>query len=176
MKKPKISDTPDNALQCFIASFINKNIDNKLEKIGISKGLISFAIPNFGIQFKCRTEGQLIEMEFAAFFSLLEFVTTKLTDEKISSVQVFSSLPHFIFALSENFNLMKADSPYRKLLQNYSRKLVISVGYVKPIHNEALKSPSMYPSLPQDKKIHLKFSEKELFKTEFKTIQRGIKF
>lgn len=175
MENKDKQDIPHDALKCYISSFIKPKIDANLERYGVSKGMLAFAIPNFGVQFKCRTSGKLLEMEFAAFFALLEFLTSKLSDEKISKVHVLSSLPHFIFSFGGNSDLLKSGSPYRKILEGYSKKLIISVGYVKPQLNDALKPASSFPALPREKKINLKLSKSELFKTEFKSIQRGIK-
>ena len=61
------------------------------------------------------------------------------------------------------------------MLENYSKDFSISIGYTKPIDNIALVSPSEYPSLPEGKKIELKFTDKELLKSTFKPFQKGLK-
>jgi hypothetical protein len=171
------TDTPKNndCVTCYISSKINRNIDSELEKIGISKGIISFAVPNYGIQFKCRSEGLEIDMEFAAFFSLLEFIVTKMKNEKIRKVHINSSMPHFVFAFTGMSEYLKENSPYKKLLSEYSKKMIITIGYVKQILNDSVKSPSLYPSMPKDKSIKLDFDKSEMFKKEFKSIQKGIR-
>ena len=175
MENKDKNGVPNDVLKCYISSFIKPKIDADLERYGIAKGMLAFAIPNFGVLFKCRTEGKLLEMEFAAFFALLEFLTTKLNEEKITKVHVLSSLPHFIFSVSGSSNFMKANSSYRQILERYTRKLIISVGYIKPQQNEALKPASLFPILPLEKKININMSKSEFFKTDFKSIQRGIK-
>ena len=83
-------------IRCYVAAFTNARIDSFLEDNGFSKGMICFAIPAYGIMFRCRTEGRLIDLEFSALFSLLEFVKSKLAEEKIRSLQVFSSNPEHV--------------------------------------------------------------------------------
>lgn len=176
MKNNKKIDKNNYNLVCYISSFINNKIDKKLEEHGISKGVVSFSIPNYGIQFRCRTGGMQLEMEFIAFFSLLEFIKTKLKDEKIRKVHVVSSLPHFVFAFTGGSDFLKNNSSYRNLFLEYSKVMTISIGYIKSIQNDALKSPILHPSLPKDKEIKIDIPDSEMFKTEFKSIQKGISF
>ena len=115
--------------------------------------MICFAIPAYGILFRCRTEGALIELEFSAFFSLLEFVSTKLKDEKVGSVQVCSSNPHLVFSFSKVSTRMAPGSAHRQLLAKYSKAMTISVAYVKPPENKALLSPAEYASVPANQTV-----------------------
>lgn len=98
-----------------------------------------------------------------------------MKNEKVQNIQVLSSNPHFIFAFSSYSDKLKKGTMYRQLLDQYAKEIQISVGYVKPLSNKALVSPSDYPSLPKDKKMELDFKMDELLKTEFKPLQKGIK-
>ncbi len=161
--------------KCFIASFMHPDQDLYLQKQGISNGLISFSIPNLGILFRCIGEGDMLSMEFSTFFSLLEFLQTKLKDEKINKIHVFSSNPRFVFSFSSYSNLLKAGTTYRQMLDSCLKKMSIQVGYVKPQNNQALSSTADYPSIPTDKIVDLAVSKDELSKIEFKPLQKGIK-
>lgn len=161
--------------KCFIASFIYPSQDTVLLSHGVSNGLISFAIPNLGVIFRCLGEGDAFNMEFSTFFSLLEFLQTKLKDEQIKTVQVLSSNPHFVFSFSTYSDSLKEGTVYRQLLNSYMKKLSIQVGYVKPQNNQALYSTADYPSIPTNKTVDLTLSKEELSKTEFKSLQKGIK-
>jgi len=108
-------------------------------------------------------------------FALLEFINTKLKDEKIRSVQVHSSNPELVFAFTENSPHMREGSPRRLLLNEYARKTKIAVGYVKPTDNRALISPAEYPSLPADRRVALDLDSRDLKKIDFKPFQTGVK-
>lgn len=163
------------SLKCYISAFANSKLDTFLESNGFSKGMVCFAIPAYGILFRCRTQGSLINLEFSAMFSLLEFIKTKLEGEKIKSVQVYSSNPELVFAFSENSPHMKKGGSRRMLLNEYAKLMRIAVGYIKPVDNRALISPAEYPSLPKDKTVSLSIDAADLKKTEFKPFQKGVK-
>ena len=165
----------DKKTNCYISSFEHRSMDPILAAQGISKGIISFAVPDFGVLFRCQSEGNIVDMEFSAFFSLLEFIRSKLKNEKIQSVQLFSSNPHFVFSFSSYSDRLKEGTAYRQLLNEFTKVMTVSVGYIKPLSNKALISPADYPSIPQDKNVRIAFSQEELHKTEFKPIQKGVK-
>jgi len=162
-------------IKCYIAAFQNPKIDNFLENNGFSKGVLSFAIPDYGIQFRCRADGELIELEFAAFFTLLKFLVGKLEDQKIKKVIVNSSNPEFIFSFTGKTKHLQPRSTYRQMLEEFARKININVGYIKPVDNKALISPADYPALPEGKKINISFDTNDLEKIDFKSFQKGIK-
>ena len=168
-------DKAKRPLRCYIAAFTNASLDPFLESRGFSKGMVCFSIPDYGILFRCRTRGNSIDLEFGAMFSLLEFIKTKLTNEKIKSIQVFSSNPELVFAFTEKSPHMKKGSARRSLLDQYAKLMKIAVGYTKPVDNRALVSPAEYPSLPKDKNLDLEFDRTELGKTELKPFQKGVK-
>ena len=165
----------DKVTKCYISSYLFPNQDKVLQEQGISNGLISFAVPDFGVIFRCVGEGDTLQMEFSTFFSLLEFLLTKLKDENIKSVQVFSSNPHFVFSFSSYSEYLKEGTAYRQLLDSFMKKMSIQVGYVKPQSNQAFYSTADLPSIPTGKKVDLAMSKEELTKTEFKPLQKGIK-
>ena len=163
-------------IKCFIASYLHPDQDPVLKEHGISNGLISFAIPNFGVVFRCLGEGDILTMEFSLFFSLLEFIQTKLKDENIKSIQVLSSNPHFVFSFSKYSEALKDGTAYRQLLDKYMKKMSIQIAYVKPQRNQALSSIVDFPSMPTNKKVELAVNKDELSKVEFKPLQKGLKF
>ena len=168
--------TQKKITKCFIASYVHPEQDPVLEKHRISNGLISFTIPNYGVVFRCIGEGDLLTMEFSLFFSLLEFIQTKLKEEKIEAVQVVSSNPQFIFSFSTYSDALKEGTAYRQLLNNYMKKISIQVAYVKPQNNQALSSIADCPSMPKHKTVGLAINKEELSRIEFKAVQKGLKF
>lgn len=162
--------------KCYIASYAYPKQDSVLKQHGISGGLICFSIPGLGIAFRCLAQGENLKMEFSTFFSLLEFIQTKLKNENIKSVEVHSSNPQFVFAFSSYSDFLKEGTTYRHLLNSYMKTFSIQIKYVKPQLNQALYSASDFPSLPVDKKIDMEMNKEEMNKIEFKPFQKGIKF
>ena len=171
-KKPE----NDKKVICYIASYRIRELDPFLAKNGFYPGMLLFSIPDYGIIYRCRVSGEFLEMEFAAFFALIQFVRTDLKGEKINGLEVISSMPEFIFSFTEHSPFMKKDSAHKKLLIELCRDITIGVKYVSIKENKALISAADYPSVPEPKKVKLAFNKKELSKTSFQQFQKGIRF
>jgi len=160
-------------LKCYVAAIRNASVDAVLDEKGFSNGLITFAIPDYGVLFRCRAEGMLIDLEFGAFFALLEFIGANLGSEKIRSLNVVSSDPQFVFAFDGRSRLLAGNSERQRLLKEYSLKYKLSISYLESISNRALWPPSEYPSLRQANAVRLEKSEKDFSKQRFLPFQKG---
>lgn len=163
-------------VKCYVAALRNQKIDSILECHGFAKGVISFAIPDYGILFRCRTEGSLIDLEFVALFALLEFLKTRLKDEKLNNILILSSNPEFIFSFAGNSGHLEPGTARRRLLDEFASMAKLAVRYIKGVENKALVSPADCPSMPIDQNISLKPSTGDSEKSEFKPFQRGVEF
>jgi len=162
-------------LTVFISSYQIPKLDPFLEKNDFCDGMILFSVPEFGILFRCRAEGELIDMEFAAFFALLKFITTDLKKEKIREVIICSSNPEFVFSFAGNSPNLKADSSRMQLVKDYQKKMSIKIGYIKPLKNKSLISAADYPSMPKEYNVLLNKEKSGLNKPSFKPFQKGIR-
>lgn len=167
----KSANKPQKA---FIASYLISDMDPFLRRHGFLQGMILFAIPDLGVLFRCRATGNRVDMEFAALFSMLRFLKTRLKSPKVKEVKVLSSDPEFLFAFSGKSKHLRKGSERLRLLQEYSKKLKIEVGYIKISKNKALISTADYPSAPADSSIKLFHDKSEPVRTTFKPFQKGI--
>ena len=136
--------------------------------------MILFSIPELGIVFRCRAEGKLIDLEFAAFFALLKFVETKLSGQKVRAIRVMSSNPEFLFAFTQSGDLSQMTAERKAILTEYRKKMQIEIAYVTPRDNEALVSVANCPPLPASKQIKLPRNP-DSDRPEFKPFQTGLK-
>jgi len=166
---------PDGPVKCYIAGFHHPQMDPFYESNGFARGITLFAIPSHGILFKCRVDGDRTDLEFAAFFALLRFISTKLKDEKIKQVMVLSSDPEFVFSFAGRGRHIGKGSARDRLLREHSQNFKISVSYVQPQNNAALTPLADFPSIPRDRKPVLRPDTDDQNRHEFKPIQRGIK-
>jgi len=164
-----------SSLRCYIASTKSDHIDPFLEREGFGHGLVMFAAPEIGLMFRCRAEGEHIDLEFGAFFSLLKFLKTYLVKDAVSELFVYSSNPEFVMSFRPNSRLLAKGSTREVLLREYLRDYRIQVGFVEPQNNRCLISPIEYPSLPEGFKTVLKPNVRSDKRTEFKPFQRGIR-
>lgn len=164
-----------DGVKCFVVGLKPKSIDPALEARGVVGGLVVFAIPELGILFRCRADGELIDLEFGALFALLKFVKTKLTDRKVKQLHIFSSNPEFVFSFAGNSRHLQPGSNRMKLLAGFNREFQMAVSFIDAIKNQALVSPADYPSMPDSRSVKLSPDKPESSKPRFEPLHRGIK-
>ena len=183
-RKEKMNVVPDPAagksrkkrvLECHIGSFHNSRIDPVLEANGFTHSLVSFAIPTLGILFKCRAEGGILELEFAAFFALMKFLRNRLKQEKIRNIRVSSSNPEFVFAFTPGSPHLAEGSARRRMMTEYVKGYDVSISYVEHHRNKTRTALPDYPSLPEGKRPVIMPDFGDERKTSFRPFQRGIK-
>lgn len=168
-------DNPNPLVHCYIASVVNSEIDSFLEREGFGHGLVMFSVPDFGLMFRCRAEGTMIDLEFGAFFSLLKFLKTYLLPGAARSLIVYSSNPEFVLSFQPNSRHLAKGTARELILREYLGDFQIQVAHVDSIHNRCLCSPIDYPSLPGGSEKVLKPNVKTEKKCEIKPFQRGIR-
>ncbi len=161
-------------LICYTAAVHNLSLDPFLERFGFTRGLTIFAIPAYGILFRCRAQGSLIDLEFAALFGLLRFVKSRLTKARISVLSIHSSNPEFVFCFGGNSPLLAPDSERRRLLAEHTRRIQLSVGLVERSKNKAWIPASDYPSLVDPASIGFDRDGEDEKKPSFLPFQTGI--
>ena len=171
MKKEKASYTVD----CFIAAVRRPLIDQFLTRQGMSRGMVMYGIPQLGVQFKCRADGSLIDLEFAAFLTLLQTITSSLKEENIRSVVVHSSNPQFVFAFTGKTPHIAKGSARERLIRQYAKSVKIAVKYISPQENRSLISPADYPSLPNAQAASMALDLKDTRRVRIRPFQRGIR-
>lgn len=164
-----------DGVKCFVVGLKPKNIDPILEARGVVGGLVVFSIPELGILFRCRAEGEQIDLEFGALFALLKFIKTKLSDHKIKQLHIFSSNPEFVFSFTGNSRHLKPDSDRMKMLAEFNREFQMAVSFIDAIQNQAMVSPADYPSMPESRSFKLTPDKPESSKPRFEPLRRGIK-
>lgn len=165
---------PKRPLVCYIGSRALEPRDPYLKRLDLCAGLVFFGIPHYGVQFKCRAEGESIDLEFGAFFALLRTLTTKLKDEPIREIEIHSSSPQFVFAFTGRSPHLETGSEREKLLKEYSSKLKIQIKFVSLQENRAFVSPADYPALPTNRYVDMKPDPFDFKNIKIKPFQRGI--
>lgn len=162
-------------IPAYIASIIRPHSDQYLAVNGFCGGMVMFALPDYGIQFKCQAEGVQVDLEFGAFFALLRFAESSLATEKIKAMAVLSSCPEFVFAFTGRSRHLQPDSARDRLLKERTAKIVVTVSYIERHRNRAFISPVEYPSLPDGKTVLVKSKLTDAASRAFRPIQKGIR-
>lgn len=161
-------------LDCYIGALSRPFQEVYLEANGFSRGMILFAIPSYGVLFKCRAGGDLLDLEFGAFFALLRFVRTSLAKERIKAVRIHSSNPLFVFTMANRGPRIATRPGRRKMLEDYLSKFDIEVRLVPRRKNQAQMSPSDLPSIPKEQTSPLKPRAGSRSRGRFRPIQKGL--
>ena len=167
--------TDDIVTTAHISAMERPIIDDYLSREGFGRGVIQFAVPDYGIVFKCLAEGTSVDLEFGAFFALLKFVETSLATEKIGHLHILSSSPEFVFAFTgQSGHLIQGSSRYQ-LLKQHAKKLRFDVAYIEPCQNQTRVSLVDFPSVPQGRSVTVRSKLTTTRVVGFKPIQKGIK-
>jgi hypothetical protein len=161
-------------VDCYIASFKRPLKESCLEREGIAQGMVLFAIPSYGILFKCRARGTLRELEVGALLALLRFLDTSLKEEKITKIKVHSSTPDIVFSLVHRRHELTSRQGRQKKLDRHFRKFEIMAAYAPPGRNRALAGPEDLPSVPQGQKSPLSPAGREKRKPRLEAIRKGV--
>jgi hypothetical protein len=124
-----------------------------LQKMGLCRGVVLFAVPEFGIHFKCRARGRALDLELAAFLAMLKTISGLLSREKVDRVLVHSSRPEFVMGRSTAEALQATDTAKGRLIRKLLGNTECAIRYVPPRLNHALFSPADLPSLPDGKEF-----------------------
>ncbi len=167
----KISTGP---VDCYIGAFKSPLQENYLDSRGFSRGMILFAIPSYGVLFRCRADGDLLDLEFGAFFALLRFIKTSLSKEQIKNVRVMSSNPEFVFAMVNRGPALENRPKREEMLRKYSNHFEIQAALIPAHKNQAGLSPSDFCSIPEHLPSPIKASPGSQSKIRFRPIQKGL--
>ncbi len=164
----------DKPIKCHIGHRLGGH-DTSDDPHRIARDLLLFSIPHYGVLFRCRAEGNAMDLEFAAFFSLLQFLRDNLKGEKVTSVIVHSSVPQFVFAFTGRTSHLQNGDARHQLLTEFSRHFTIQVAYCRTNENVVFGSIADMPSMPIKKTVQVKLDPSEMHKTSFEPIRRGVK-
>jgi len=142
-------EKPSTPVRCYIAATVVKHADSYLTGLGVGIGLVHFAVPALGLQFRARVQGSPLDLEFGAFFSLLQFLKGQIKDRQVKDIVIASSSAEFVYAFAGRTAVVPADSERERMIREYRHIFQIAVVYVPRRKNKSLSSPGMLPSVPK---------------------------
>lgn len=167
----KLSTGP---VECHIGAFKAPLQEAYLDENGFSRGMILFAIPSYGVLFRCRADGDLLDLEFGAFFALLRFIKTSLSGEQIKSLRVLSSNPEFVFTMMNRGPGLEDRPKREKMLRKYCNHFEIQTALVPAHRNQVALSPGDFCCTPKHLAPPVKPSGSRRSKILFQPIQKGL--
>ena len=100
-------------------------------------GTVSFAIPDLGVIFRSRWMGNLLECQYAALLSLLQFIenNTKILGKK--ELQILSDASVVVYQLTKDTFVLKNIEPYYRKVQTYKSKFPFRIHWLPEKENVA---------------------------------------
>mgnify|MGYP001256758956 CR=1 FL=1 len=125
---------------------------------GGNVGTVSFAVPDYGLLFRCRGEGTRAELEIIALMSFLRFAEANKELFAKRDLQIYTDFPFIVFLLNGKIRLDGRLTVVATQIQQYSRELSFQVKWIDGQSNRAASSVGDIPVLPADAGITIKGS------------------
>jgi hypothetical protein len=133
-------------MKCYFHGSVNGE-DALLQQMGT----VSFAIPDFGIIFRSRWVGNLIECQYAALLSLLQFLEKNKELVKDDKVEILSDASVVVYQLSKDAFIYKSVETLYRTVQTYKSKFNFKIHWIPEQDNIAYQgltgTPPMKPSV-----------------------------
>jgi len=160
-------------IDAYILGVTIDQMEPYLQERGFGDGLVLFALPDLGIQFKCRVAGESRSLEFAALLTLLQFLEKKLAGQKPSRIRVHSSDPAFVFAMANQLKQGAGQKKQIEMIKKWLKKMTIEIAIVPEHRNLARLAPTEIPSTPTHLPLALD-PKAEDNRPRFRPLQKGI--
>ena len=133
-------------MRCYFHGSVNGG-----DQLSNQPGTVSFAIPDLGIIFRSRWTGNLIECQYAALLSLLQFIENNKKIFKGKEIEILSDASVVVYQLTKDSFVLKSIEPYYRMVQTYKSKFSFLVRWIPEKENIAcnglIETPPMKPSV-----------------------------
>jgi hypothetical protein len=133
-------------MRCYFHGSVNGR-----DQLARQIGTVSFAIPDLGVIFRSRWNGNLIECQYAALLSLLKFIENNNKAFNDEEVEILSDASVVIYQLTKDTFILKSIEPFYRLVQSYKLKFPFKVKWIPDRENSAYtglqNTPPMKPSV-----------------------------
>jgi len=119
-------------------------------------GIVSFAVPEFGVLFRSVADGSRTDLEIVALFSLLRFAAQNAEIFSPRAVEIFSDYPPVVYLLNHEGPTGKEMGSIRAEAKKIAGSICFSVTLVAPEANRAAGSIRAIPDLPDGSNIRIK--------------------
>jgi hypothetical protein len=119
-------------------------------------GVVSFAVPEMGILFRCSASGSRADLEFIAFLSFLRFAEHNQELFKKRELHIFTDFPILMYLMNNNVQPGLEGSAVLKEASRAAKYVTYKVKWIEERMNRAAGPASDIPDMPADVKIKIK--------------------
>jgi len=136
-------------MQCFFYGLTQSD-----DPLVSSLGTVSFAVPDIGVIFRSRWQGNLYECQYAALLSLLQFIETNEKVFKADTIEIYSDSPVVIYQLTKGGPIAKALRPFYQAVKQFNTKFSFKVNWIPQKENPACNGICNIPPLKPSVEIN----------------------
>ncbi len=111
--------------------------NNKSQRDDVGNGIISFAIPDFGIQFRARHPGTAAECEYVALLGLLNFANNNPKLFERHSLEVYTDAVSLVYQVNRKAAVPASLARHVKIIDLFRERHKLSIGWVPRDENRA---------------------------------------
>jgi len=134
-------------LKCYISGKPIEGLDKK--------GIISFAVPEYGVLFRCGAAGNRADLEVIAFLTFLRFVEHNKNIFKPRQLHIFTDFPILVYLMTNGVSGHGMDAVRRQALE-YAKGVHFKVQWIDVSGNRAAGSIGQIPDMPTNTKLKIK--------------------
>jgi hypothetical protein len=120
------------------------------------QGIVSFAVPDYGILFRCLAEGTRADLEIIAFLSFLRFAEHNIEIFKKKELQIYTDFPVLVFVMNNNSGSAGGIEAVRREAKKSAKILRFNVNLIDSKDNRAAGAAGDIPELPIGSDLKIK--------------------
>lgn len=118
-------------------------------------GIVSFAVPEYGVLFRCGAAGSKTDMEIIAFLTFLRFVEHNIGIFKPRTLHIYTDFPVLVYLMNKGAMVPGMDAVVREA-EKYAKSFTYEVKFIDGKENRAAGSVADIPAMPADSKVKIK--------------------
>lgn len=120
------------------------------------QGIVSFAVPEYGILFRCQAEGSRIDLEVIALMIFLRFADHNIPIFGKKNLQILTDSPVLAFIMNHKSGGGKGVETVRKEAREFAKKMAFEIALIDSKSNRASKSVANIPEMPIGTNLRIK--------------------
>ena len=135
-------------LKCYVSGQVFSGNENQ--------GIISFAVPEYGILFRCAISGKPADLQIISFLTFLRFTEHNKDLFKKRELHIFTDFPPLVYLMNEGSFPGQGMEAVRQQAQKYAKDIIHKVKWINHKDNRAAGSIVEIPDMPANSNLKIK--------------------
>lgn len=120
------------------------------------RGIVSFAVPDYGLLFRCLADGSRADLEVIALLSFLRFAEHNIEIFQKKELEIYTDFPILAYIMNADSIPGQGLETVRREAQMAAQKLHYKVVYIDSPSNRAAGSAGDIPAMPIGSTLKIK--------------------